>query len=490
LVACAPEFTPAEFPAPDAWGGLSGPGGPRTSFVDADLTTHCAYLLGGEQDAEHHNLVAMHDGYLVMPWAPEDGGGGVSFFEFDDPCSPVLVGQARHDEMRESHTLSFAHRDDRDWLAVDSLTRDEAGEVQGGGIGIWDITDPTQPRWAATLELPGFDYPDAYLRVTLSTFWMGDLLYVAGAFNGIFIVDVSEPEAPFLVGTYTFQPGLLVGTVHAIGPIAMVSSAGEGKTALIDLSDPADPQPIPGGDFVVTDPTGAPTLYYFANVAGRYGLFARKENGGGVVVFDISDPSRPRIVGGHLSDDGSGGYVFGHENRLFLGDSNFATVYDFDDPASPVPLQRVELRGDLDTLTPIGNVAVAAVDSGAESGRASAVVPWRTDPDVRGPRVGLFFPEADATFAAVTTPIGLSFDEMIEPRSVFEGSFRVWQETETEGTPIAGEFNAQENLVVFVPDDDLPFDSTIVVEVPAGGITDFVGNPTTETVTFRFTTGP
>ena len=482
------EFVPAEFPAPDAWGPLSGPGGPATSFTDADLTSHCAYLQGGEQDAEHHNLVAMHDGRLVMPWSPEDGGGGLSFFDFDDPCAPTLVGEAWHPEMRESHTLSFAHRDGRDWVAVDAITHDDAGEVTGGGIGIWDITDPTAPRWASTLALPGFEYPDAYLRVTLSTFWMGDLLYVAGALNGIFIVDVSDPEDPVHVGTHAFTPGLLVGTVHAIGPVALVSAAGDGKTALLDLSDPATPRAIPGGEWHATDATGAPTLYYFANVAGPYGLFARKEDGGGVLVFDISTPSRPRIVGSHLTDDGNGGYVFGHEDRLFLGDSNFATVYDFTDPSAPTPLQRIDLQGDLDTLTPVGNVAVAAVDSGAAPRQSSAVVPWRTTPDDRRPPVGLHFPPDGAEFVAVTSPIGLSFDEMIEPRSVFEGSFRVWLEGEVAGTPVPGVFNAQENVVVFAPTDPLPADATVVVEVPAGGITDTSGNPVDVPLTFRFRT--
>lgn len=484
---CTP-FVAPEFPEPDSWGPLAGPGGPQTTFAEADLTQHCAYLLGGVEDAEHHNLVAMHDGFLAMPWSPEDGGGGLSFFAFDDPCAPRLVGESWHPEMRESHTLSFAHRDGRDWVAVDSMTQDAEGNVTGGGIGIWDISDPTAPRWASTLVLPGFNYPDAYLRVTLSTFWMGDLLYVAGALNGIYIVDVSEPEAPALLDTYTFEPGLLVGTIHAIGPVAMVSSAGDGKAALLDLSDPVSPQPILGGDFTVTDGTGAPTLYYFANVAGPYGLFARKEDGGGVTVFDISQPSLPRIVGAHLTDDGNGGYVFGHEDRLFLGDSNFATVYDFSDPEAPTPIHRIDLQGDLDTLTPIGNVAVAAVDSGAVSGQASAVVPWRTEPDARGPALGLHFPVDGATFVALTTPIGLSFDEMIEPKSVFAGSFRVWIEGETSGEVVAGSFNAQENLVVFVPSEPLPPESTIVVEIPAGGITDVSGNPVPTAIEFRFST--
>ena len=255
------------------------------------------------EDAEHHNLVVMHDGYLAMPWSPEDGGGGLSFFAFDDPCAPRLVGESWHPEMRESHTLSFAHRDGRDWVAVDSMTQDAEGNVTGGGIGIWDISDPTAPRWASTLVLPGFNYPDAYLRVTLSTFWMGDLLYVAGALNGIFIVDVSDPEAPMLLDTYTFEPGLLVGTIHAIGPGRHGQQRGRRQDRPVGPLGSSFSAADPRGDFTVTDASGAPTLYYFANVAGPYGLFARKEDGGGGDGVDISQPSLPRIVGTHLTDD-------------------------------------------------------------------------------------------------------------------------------------------------------------------------------------------
>jgi hypothetical protein len=64
----------------------------------------------------------------------------------------------------------------------------------------------------------------------------------------------------------------------------------------------------------------------------------------------------------------------------------------------------------------------------------------------------------------------------------------VWIEGETSGEVVAGSFNAQENLVVFVPSEPLPPESTIVVEIPAGGITDVSGNPVPTAIEFRFST--
>ena len=103
-----------------------------------------------------------------------------------------------------------------------------------------------------------------------------------------------------------------------------------------------------------------------------------------------------------------------------------------------------------------------------------------------GPRVELHRPVDGATFVALTARIGLSFDEMVDFASVFDGSFRVH---DAAGWPVAGSFNAQENVVNFSPAEPLEADTTYVVTVPAGGIIDPSGNPTGEDLAFRFSTG-
>ena len=76
---CTPEQLPDPpmedpWPAPDAWGGTSGPGGPAVTFDEGELFAACAHLQGDPlRTADHHNHVVMHDGYLIMPWAPEEG---------------------------------------------------------------------------------------------------------------------------------------------------------------------------------------------------------------------------------------------------------------------------------------------------------------------------------------------------------------------------------------------------------------------------------
>lgn len=479
LLACAapePPIEPDALPDPGAW-TRSGPGGPAVP-LDAPLDQPCAALTGGPEDVEHHNLVGIHDGWLLLPWAPEDGGGGLSVFDVSDPCAPVKVGEAYAPIMRESHTLGIGRVGDRTFLAVDTHHDDDRG-----GIGFWELTDPTAPTWVTDLELPDYDYPDAYFRVTLSTFWQGDRLYVSAGFNGVFVVDVSDPTAPVLVDQWV-EPGFLAGSFHVIGNLAMASSAGLGRTLLWDVGDPDDWQLL--ADWEVTDEAGDPLGYYFANVGGRYGLFARKTEGGGPVVYDLADPEAPVRLGAGSSPDGDGGYVFRHHDLLFQGESNFGARYDFTDPADPVEIARFDMAGDLDTVTPIGNVAVVSVDEGADPGLSTQVFPFAAAPDARGPAVELTSPRDGETWVPLQGRVGLSFDEQIEPVSLHAGSFRVWR---ADGRAVPGRFYGQESIANFVPDAPLEPDTTYVVEVPAGGVADVSGNPTEATLRFSFATG-
>jgi hypothetical protein len=485
LFACRPPDEgpqPPLPPAPDAYEPPSGPGGPSRTFDTSELDQPCGYVLGGPGDREHHNLSVMHDGYLVHPWAPEDGGGGISFFAFDDPCDPELVGQAWSDRMRETHTLAFGEADGREYLAVDALDPDQADI---GGVGFWDITDRTAPVWVSELDTPNFHYPDSYLRVTFASFWQGEVLYVAAAFNGIHVVDVSDPTQPVLVHTVTFDPPHLVGSFTVVGNVGMAASAGTQRVWMMDVSDPLEPKPLHMFDTVRAD--GEVDKYYFSSVAGRYGLFARNERGGGPIVYDLTDPAAPVWVGEAWTPEGDGGYVYRQGERLFQGDSNFASIWDFGDPAAPVELARYVVPGDVDTISPIGNVAVVSVDEGGEPGKASGVFPWREAPDDDPPAIELTSPAPQQAAVAHTARVGVSFDEWVERATVFEGSFRV---TDAAGWPIEGTFNVQENVVNFTPREPLPPDTTIRVVVPAGGITDLSGNPVAEELSWQFTTSP
>jgi len=479
LASCGEKLPDLEFPAPDAFPSFRGTGGPWVEFEEEELWQGCAFLDGTEEDRDHHNLLMPYRGHLVMPWAPEYGRGGLSFFDMEDPCAPERIGDSWSKWMRETHAIGFVHLDETsarpgDWAMVNGLL----------GVLSWDVTDPAAIQEGTYLSLPDVFYPDAYARVVLSMFWQYPWLYVAGADNGIYVLDASDPLNPFLVSQYKFDPVLRAGGVWALGNLLIVSTAEGKQTALLDISDPTAPQPIPGGLFFNADGTGTPVEAYHANVAGTWVFYARKEGGGGPIVYDISDPMQPYFVSEYRTV-GNGGYVFYDEGTAFVGESDVARIYDVSDIAQPRLLGEAWMTGDLDTLSPVGNVAVMSVDADAVADQASVVFPWRKNVDEEGPQVLRVDPPQGATGIALSARIGVGFNEVVDSSSVFAGSIRLYDD---EDRGIDGWGSAQETIANFTPKLPLRPGVKYRIEIMEGGIVDTHGNPTESTVISTFTT--
>jgi hypothetical protein len=478
---------PRPYPEPGAWGPNHGPGGPAVTFDASQLYQNCAFLDGGAQDfVDHHNLLVMFDGYLMMPWSPETGTGGLTFWDITDPCNPMVRGSGYAPSMRETHSVSFHRVGDVWWAAVNH--QGPAFLSNQGGIQFWDVTDTAAPRQVSHVSVPGYRYPDAYERVTLSLFWVPPYVYVAGADNGLYVIDAADPNAPRVVQQYTdFGGTFRVGQVQAVGNLLILTAAEGPRTVLLDISDPANPQPIPGGDFNIADGDGVTRESYFSNVAGGYLYFALKDGPGGFLIQDIHDPSAP-VLAGALNTGGNGGYVFVADDHAFVGESSFAAIYDVSDKSAPVEVSRLNLVGDLDTVVPIGNVAVLSVDSDAERDKGSAIAPWRTEPDTAAPTVTWLWPADGAQGLAPGSRFGLTFNEFIDPKSGWEGSVRLYETgTDPALTRVDGAVVVQEVIVNFAPAAPLKPGTEYTLELPAGGITDVSGNALAApfTATFR-----
>lgn len=480
------------YPAPGDWPPNTGPGAPAVPFEEADLRVNCAFLDGGPKDfADHHNLVVMFDGYLMLPWAPESGEGGLTFFDISAPCTPTTVGMGTSSNMRETHSAGFGHIGDRWFTVTDSINLDEFDFDVGFrcGVQLWDVTDVTAPVEVSMLDLPGAGYPDSYTRLTLSTAFQAPYIYVAGADNGVYVVDASDPTDPQHVMTLAFEPTFRAGMVSAVGNLLIVGSAEEARTILLDISRPGQPQPIPGGDFDLVDPDGIFHEPYFNNIGGGYIWYARKSPHGGLFIVDIHDPTQPTWLSEAWSF-GSGGYVFIKDDIAFMGESDFASMYDVSDPAAPVWLmeETFDLTGDLDTATPIGNVLVLSVDAKANLNEATAIAPYATAPDTKGPTVTWVWPPDGAMDLEPTSRFGVTFSEMVAPRSAWEGSVRLYETgTDPAHTRVDGWFSVQENTVNFFPKTPLQPGATYTFEIPQGGVADLNGNATTAPFSASYT---
>ena len=469
------------FPAVDAHPPLWASGGPTRAFEAAELFEGCAELDGGPESWNTHNLIAPYRGALVLPWASEWGMGGLSLFDMSAPCSPVKLADSYAEAMRETHAIGFLHLPEGDPHAGDYAV------VNGQhGILIWDLSDPMAPVQLSELVIDGVFWPDAYARVAFSVFWQYPYLYLAASDNGLYVIDTTNPAEPEVLTHAPFDPVLRAGGVFVMGTEMLVVSAEQTEAALLDVSNPTDPQLHPGGRFTVRSGDGEAREVYAGNMVGKHAIFARKSAGGGPIVYDITDPTAPTYVGDYHEADGNGGYIYGHEGFLFVGNSHSGDVYDARDPAKVTKVARGDLAGDLDTFVPFGNVAVLSVDDEAEDQLASIVVPWREQPDERGPMVERTVPADGDVGVATTARIGIGFDEIIEPITVHLGSLRV---SDPDGAPVDGWGSAQEATAHWVPKEPLQPQTTYTVEVMADGISDVNGNPVADTLSFSFTTG-
>jgi Ca2+-binding RTX toxin-like protein len=132
---------------------------------------------------------------------------------------------------------------------------------------------------------------------------VGNYAYVADGSSGLQIIDISNPAAPTLAGTYD-TPGY-AQEVQVVGNYAYVADGGSGLQ-IIDISNPAAPTLAE-----TYDTTGSAQG---VQVVGNYAYVA--DDDGGLKILDVSDfTSTPATVNlavapASVTEDGTGNLVY------------------------------------------------------------------------------------------------------------------------------------------------------------------------------------
>jgi len=161
-------------------------------------------------------------------------------------------------------------------------------------------------------------------------------------FDTMEIFDISAPEIPRYLGSVPGFQNSIFASVAADAGIACLGTAN--RLLIVDLSDPEHPRE-----------TAAPAVNseysYFPDLAISNGmLFAADPMEGGVLIFDISDPTQPRL----LNRIGSApSYTVDVDGDLlyFSSAGNMVSAADISDPMQPVIHSLTALRGSW-ALTP------------------------------------------------------------------------------------------------------------------------------------------
>ena len=280
---------------------------------------------------------------------------GIQIVNITDPTNPASVAHITDEGTREldgAIDITTIFINDKPYALVASLV--------DNGVQIINITDPTTPVAIANLT----DTTDYLLdsAISITTIVIDDKPYALVASrdeNGIQIIDITNPAMPDPVFSILDGDGYVLGGAFDITsividgtPYALVASRDDDAIQIINITDPTDPDATAtisnGGGYLLDGINGITTATVGANT---YALVTAGEDNG-VTIIDITDPTDPDFTAA-ISDgdafpalDGAIGIT-----TIPVGTSTFAlvasqtdnavTIIDITNPSNPLFISNI-----------------------------------------------------------------------------------------------------------------------------------------------------
>ena len=203
-----------------------------------------------------------------------------------------------------------------------------------GGLQIFDRSDPVRlPTVGGFVPPAGFDM---VYNVTLN----GNLAYIIlghGDASRLAVMDRAEPTAPVTVGEPLGLPliqGCGVNALYVRGDRLYVVPGCGPTIVILDISDPAKPRLIPNEGEVID---------HWATVPALNGNVIYTPVAGGLGIFDMSDPAHPVRVSTLPWKEGIAHIAISDRYLIIRPYSGTAWVlYDLSDPLRPVEVGLIE----------------------------------------------------------------------------------------------------------------------------------------------------
>ncbi len=423
-------------------------------------------------DPHGQNVTVMIRGYFMTVYAPDSGNppGRIGIYDVSDPKNPTEVeyySGADPDRFREQHSLPIGLIDGKQYIAVQTID----------GIQFWDFTDPLDAYVAGRIDLPGVDGGD-YENVAWQASWQGHYLYVSGGNQGIYVIDAADPTNPQLLNQVSTSStgGFRVGPLFALGDLMVISNMDQdGAYAVLDITEPDDPA-------LLDSLRNAPRMYAIA--VGAHDRFYTAGRDGNFLIHSFSDPTNiTEIKNALIGQDQL--YTAPQDHYVYLGRQNNVVKVDVTDENNPEVVGEGTLNRDHPDhgqVTPMGNLIYIGNDHGTGSAffchqRGQDTIPLSAD---------TFYPADGSTGISPDARITIVFSDFLDLETVTPENLVV---RTAEGDPVGGMFTYQFNQLSFSPDEPFSADTTYEIYLPAGGVSDVMGNGIAEEVSVLFSTG-
>jgi hypothetical protein len=246
---------------------------------------------------------------ILAPTGPyayvADGGGGLQVIDFGTIASPTIVAALS--------TAGFPSALVWAWPNIVYVAT-EYNDLQ-----VFDASAPWAPTYKYRYHTPSY---------AQSAFVHGHYAYVAEAESGLWILDVTHPQAPIALGHCDVPLSGRALRVSVVGPYAYVAAEWM-NLRIIDVNNPANPNEV--GSYLHTD--------YSYDVAVVYPYAYLADGADGLDIVDISNPGTPQWKGG-ISWGGckvKGVAVSG--SIAYLADEHAGLrIIDIKDPTAPQEL--------------------------------------------------------------------------------------------------------------------------------------------------------
>ena len=246
---------------------------------------------------------------------------GLRIFDLSNPLQPVFVASC--DDSVNNRCLSV------------TVTGNYAVVGKEWGINIWNVANHSNPTFEGSLTI---DHEAWGLFSTGTTVYAPNGFYVATSLATV--IDISNPEEPVEVGS--FGPQGSIGRMVVSGTMAYVAGGWNGIT-IIDATNPDSLFEVE-----CAEPSGFSFNPFEAHIAKKDDYLYMADHYQSLFVVDIHDPTHPQFSLGWHPTYGvqlSGIIVVG--DYAYLGDAWHERIHIFSlaDPSSPAWVDSLDLPG-------------------------------------------------------------------------------------------------------------------------------------------------